>query len=206
MKISSFYLNDISDDDEFINKLVSSLDESFSEKGFNPLNIGKFIQALRQQFTEHFSEKFGKNIYFKVSLPKTNSEFIDKKILENQSFIQIHLSYDIIHNYMDYGYDITDYIMMIIEQIYSVLSSSQHEFNDYLILQMPNLVDICFNELSVYSKSFIKNNLLKPLSWYKFSKQSSIFNDYYNFYQEDTVKNKTVFAKFLKSLLKRCET
>lgn len=205
MKISSFYLNDISDANEFIDKLISNLDELFYEKGFNPINIGKFIQVLRQQFTKYFTSKFGKEVYFKISLPKNNENFIDKKILDNQSFIQIHLSYDIVKNYMEYGNNITDYILMLIEQIESVLNAQNQQFNNYLIIQMKVLTDICYNELSVYSQSFIKNNLLKPIYWYKFAKQSSIFNDYYNFYQEDTVKNKTVFAKFLKSLLKRCE-
>ena len=43
MKISTFYLNDISDYDSFITKLSDDVYENFYGKGYNSLYISKFI-------------------------------------------------------------------------------------------------------------------------------------------------------------------
>lgn len=207
MKISSFYTTDISESLNFIDDLSNRLNQSLNGKGFTPNHIAKFIQILRQCFTQYFSDKYGTKVFFKIHLPKNNDSLIEKKILENQSFIQIHLSYDIIKAFLNGDInDIEDYLLELIEQVNSVLKHYDHHFNDFLVIQMNNLSELCCNELQVYSKSLLLHNLLNPLFWLKFAKQSSIFNDYYNFYQEDTIKHKMVYFKFLKSLLKRCET
>ena len=91
---------------------------------------------------------------------------------------------------------------MLIEQIDSVVNTEPtHDFTDYLILQMNNLVQICHGELSVvYSTEFLKNNIKKADSWIKLSRQSTIFNDYYNFFKQDKVSHKECFIAFLKKL------
>lgn len=207
MKISTFYTTDVSESLNFIDDLSNRLNQSLNSKGFTPNHIAKFIQILRQEFTQYFSDKYSTKVFFKIHLPKNNDSLIEKKILENQSFIQIHLSYDIIKSFLNGdSNDIGDYLMELIEQVNSTLRHNNHHFNDYLVIQMNNLSELCFNELQVYSKSLLLHNLLNPLYWLKFAKQSSIFNDYYNFYQENTIKHKMVFLKFLQSLIKRCET
>ena len=91
---------------------------------------------------------------------------------------------------------------MLVEQIDSTVNAEPtHDFTDYLVLQMNNLVQICYGELSsVYSQDFIKNNIKKPQSWVKLARQSAIFNDYYDFFKQDKENHKECFLMFLKKL------
>lgn len=205
MKISSFELND-SEYDEYVEFIGDNIFKLFFNKGLTPLNLGKIIQFLRREFTNYFIKKYNKKIKFMVILPRNNHEFIDKEIKDKREIIKIYLSYEKISNYL-LGNDINfvDYIYQLIDQIESMLKCQTNHFNNYLIIQMDVLLDICFNELSVYSNSYLKNNLLKTSAWIKLSKQSSVFNDYFNFYQADKEKNKKIFYIFLTKLLKRCE-
>lgn len=206
MKISSFektYNSDYNNDIEIINNNITDL---FFDKGVTPLNLGRIIQVFRREFSKYFSRKYNKNIKFMVILPRNNHEFIDKKIVDKREIIRIYLSYEKISNLLLGNDDnFLDYLYMLFDQIESELKCVSDNFNNYLVIQMDILVDICYNELSVYSKSFLTNNILKSSSWQKLSKHSCVFNDYYNFYQEDKNSNKKIFNIFLNKLLKRYE-
>ena len=203
MKISSFYLNDISEYDNFIEKFINDIDMKFYKTGHNSLNIGRFINFFRTEITKYIQIKFDKKIHIVLTLPKNDVELIEKSNTSSREQIQICLWYDNIRNILNGEYpEYPEYISMLIEQIDAVVNSEPtHDFNDYLILQMNNLVQICYGELtSSYSKEFIFNNLKKPESWVKLARQSAIFNDYYNFFKQDKAKNKEFFLMFLKKL------
>lgn len=204
MKISSFN-NDLEEYDEFSEQLVKDIIANFCYQGFTPTNVGKLIEYLRSTFSQYFTGKYGKDVYFQMVLPKTNSELIEKRVLNNRQIIKVYLSYSLIKNILNGDEEcISDYVQTLIDHIDSELSFSNQQFNNYLIVQMNVLSELAYNELSVYSKEYLKNNLLKADHWHKFVKQSSVFNDYYNFYKADTNANKQAFASFLKKLVKLC--
>lgn len=203
MKISSFYLNDISEYDNFIEKFINDIDMKFYGTGFNSLNIGRFINFFRVEISNYINVKYNKKIHIIITLPRKDIQLIEKNRVNTQEQIQICLCYDNIKNILNGEYEnYPDYINILIEQVDSVINSEEtHDFNDYLIFQIDNLAQICFGELtSSYSKEFILNNLKKPESWVKLARQSTIFNDYYNFFKENKEKNKEYFLLFLKKL------
>ena len=203
MKISSFYLNDISEYDNFIEKFIEDVDMKFYGTGHNSLNIGRFINFFRTEVTKYIRLKFNKKVHIVLTLPKNNLELIEKKSTASQEQIQICLNYDNIKDILNGEYtDYPEYITMLVEQIDSTVNAEPtHDFTDYLVLQMNNLVQICYGELSsVYSQDFIKNNIKKPQSWVKLARQSAIFNDYYDFFKQDKENHKECFLMFLKKL------
>lgn len=203
MKISSFYLNDISEYDNFIEKFIEDVDMKFYGTGHNSLNIGRFINFFRTEVTKYIRLKFNKKVHIVLTLPKNNLELIEKKSTSSQEQIQICLNYDNIKDILNGEYtDYPEYITMLVEQIDSTVNAEPtHDFTDYLVLQMNNLVQICYGELSsVYSQDFIKNNIKKPQSWVKLARQSAIFNDYYDFFKQDKENHKECFLMFLKKL------
>lgn len=203
MKISSFYLNDISEYDNFIEKFIEDVDMKFYGTGYNSLNIGRFINFFRTEVTKYIRLKFNKKVHIVLTLPKNNLELIEKKSTSSQEQIQICLNYDNIKDILNGEYtDYPEYITMLVEQIDSTVNAEPtHDFTDYLVLQMNNLVQICYGELSsVYSQDFIKNNIKKPQSWVKLARQSAIFNDYYDFFKQDKENHKECFLMFLKKL------
>lgn len=203
MKISSFYLNDISEYDNFIEKFVNDIDMKFYGTGFNSLNIGRFINFFRYELSKYINIKYNKKVNIIVTLPRADIQLIEKNISKSKEQIQICLCYDNIKNILNGNFkEYPDYINILIEQIETIINSEEtHDFDDYLILQINNLVQICSNELkSSYSKEFILNNIKKPTSWLKLARQSAIFNDYYTFFKQDKEKNKDYFLMFLKKL------
>lgn len=203
MKISSFYLNDISEYDNFIEKFIEDVDMKFYGTGHNSLNIGRFINFFRTEVTKYIRLKFNKKVHIVLTLPKNNLELIEKKSTSSQEQIQICLNYDNIKDILNGEYtDYPEYITMLVEQIDATVNAEPtHDFTDYLVLQMNNLVQICYGELSsVYSQDFIKNNIKKPQSWVKLARQSAIFNDYYDFFKQDKENHKECFLMFLKKL------
>jgi len=203
MKITSFYYNDMSEYDNFLEKLINEIDERFYGTGYNSLNVGRFIGFFRNEVTKYIDIKFNKKIHLVVLLPKNDQPFIEKSLVNRVEEIKVYLSYDRIKDLLN-GSDsfYAEYIESLIEQIDSEVNQEiSTDFNDYLIIQMKNLVTLCYGELTQsYSKSFISNNLKKPESWVKLARQSAIFNDYYNYYKQDKASHKTVFTKFLQML------
>ena len=78
MKISSFYLNDISEYDNFIEKFINDIDMKFYKTGHNSLNIGRFINFFRTEITKYIQIKFNKKIHIVLTLPKNEVELIEK--------------------------------------------------------------------------------------------------------------------------------
>jgi hypothetical protein len=203
MKISSFYLNDISEYDNFIEKFVNDIDMNFYGTGYNSLNLGRFIKYFRTELVKYINLKYDKKLKIIITMPRSESMLLDKTIHNTDEIIQIYLSYENVKNILNGVYNhYPDYVSEIIEQIDTIINSEPaHEFNEYLIIQMDNLIQICKNELLLsYSKSFIINNLKQPTAWVKMARQSSVFKDYYQFYQINKMENKNYFLAFLKKL------
>lgn len=208
MKISSFYYNDMSDYDNFLEKFINDIDEKFFGTGYSSLNIGRFINFFRTEITKYIDIKFQKKVHLVVLLPKNDQPFIEKSLKNQKEEIKIYLSYDKIKDLLNGEYfEYQEYIEMLLEQIDSEVNQEiTNDFNDYLIIQMKQLSELCYGELSsVYSQSFIQNNLKKPYSWMKLARQSAIFNDYYNYYKQDKMAHKEDFLRFLKMLILQCE-
>lgn len=203
MKISSFYLNDISEYDNFVEKFIQDINDKFYGTKFNSLNMGRFINFFRTELSKYIKLKYNKKVHIIVSLPRNDVSIIEKIHNSSNEKIQVCLCYEKVKNILNGEYTAyLDYITMLIEQVDSIINQEEtHDFNDYLIIQMDNLVQICIGELKTsYSKEFIFNNIKKPTSWIKLARQSSIFNDYYNFFKQDKEKNKEHFLMFLKKL------
>lgn len=203
MKISSFYYNDMSQYENFLEKFSEDVYERFYGTGYNSLNIGRFINFLRTEITKYIDVNFHKKVHLIVLLPKNEQPFIEKTYNDKKEEVKVYLSYDIVKQILNGNYDdYEDYLSMIIEQINTVIDSQPSEFNDYLVIQMKNLSQLCSNELrQSFSETFIENHLKNPKSWVKLAKKSSIFNDYYNYYKQDKESHKDAFLKFLKMII-----
>lgn len=204
MKISSFYYNDMSEYDNFLEKFIRDIDAMFYGRGYNSVNIGRFINFFRTEITKYIDIKFHKKIHLIVLLPKNEQPFIEKTLNNKKEEIKIYLSYDEIKSLLEgYNKGYEEYIERLLDEIDSSVNQEiTHDFDDYLIIQMKNLSELCYGELSQsYSKSFIENNIKKPESWIKLARQSAIFNDYFNYYKQDKEAHKNDFLRFLKMLM-----
>lgn len=202
MKVSSFYYNDISKYENFLEKFSEEVCDKFYGTGYNSLNIGRFIHFMRTEITKYIDINFHKKICLKILFPKNEQPFIEKNVIEDKEEIKVYLSYDIVKAILNGNYeDYEDYLSMIIEQIDTNIETTNNEFNNYLTIQMKNLSILCYGELSqTYSKTFLEHNIKKPDAWIKLARQSSIFNDYYNYYKQDKKAHKNDFLRFLKML------
>lgn len=203
MKISSYYLNDISEYENFISKIDNDIHMKFYNTGFNSLNLRRFVNYIRKEFSKYIDIKFNKTFNVVILLPKNDNNLIEKIFDDKKEKIQIYLCYDKIKNILSGNYsNYTEYLNEIIEQIESIVQDNEtHDFNDYLIIKMDKLAELSASELKCsYSKDFLLNNIKKPTSWVKLARQSAIFKDYYNFYKQDKENNKKYFILFLKQL------
>lgn len=203
MKISTFYLTDISEYDNFTTKLSNDINENFFNTGFSSLNISRFINFFRSEVSKYIRLKYNKKYRLVVLLPRNNKELIEKIVENKIETIEIYLKYEIVKEILEgLNSDYIDYLNSIIEQVESYLTTDMtHNFSEYLVIQMPNLSKLCANELKIiYSQDFLKNNLKEPKSWKNIARQSTIFNDYYNFLKEDVNMNKSYFIQFIKLL------
>lgn len=201
MKVSSFYLNDISDYDDIIEYLTKTIEDKFFSIGKNSISVSRFISFLKKAIKCYIRLKYQKDISIIMTLPSIDEKLIyhDKK---NDDIVKIRLSSDKIYGILDGNYTtFEDYIMEIIEQLDTELTSDcKFSFNSYLTTQLNNMVDVALMELkSTYSDEFLKNNIIKKESWIKLSQHSAVFKDYYIQYMENP-KNKKLFFSFLKLL------
>ena len=58
MKISSFYYNDMSEYDNFLEKFIRDIDAMFYGRGYNSVNIGRFINFFRTEITKYIDIKY----------------------------------------------------------------------------------------------------------------------------------------------------
>ena len=104
MKISSFYYNDMSEYDNFLEKFIRDIDAMFYGRGYNSVNIGRFINFFRTEITKYIDIKFHKKIHLIVLLPKNEQPFIEKTLNNKKEEIKIYLSYDEIKSLLE-GYN-----------------------------------------------------------------------------------------------------
>ena len=203
MKISTFYLTDISEYDNFIKKLVEEIDANFYNKGCTPIYRSKIITYLKKELTYYAKIKFNKNVVVCVNLPRIEKNLIEKNIKNDKKYISIRLNYEKIKQILEGDYNnYEEYMEEIIEQFNSAIQEIEtFDFDNYLIYQMDNLVNICVSELlSKLNKHYVLNNIVISSGWIKLSRYSSIFKDYYNLYCQDKQQYSNIFCKFLKKI------
>jgi hypothetical protein len=206
MKISTFYLNDISDYDSFITKLSDDVYENFYGKGYNSLYISKFISYIRQQLKIYALTNYDKKINVIVNLPRVEKRLIEKTVQNDTDCIKIRLNYEKVKEILlgeskDYTQYLTEIVDLFIEYIQK---ENSFEFDKYLVIQIDNLVDICVNELlTKNNENEIKEKLINQQGWLQLSRLSAIFNDYYNLYCQDKTIYSNIFCIFLKKIGKR---
>lgn len=201
MKVSSFYLNDLTDYNDIIEYLVSTIEDKFYGVGKNSISLSKFIHFIKKSLKCYIRLKYQKDINIIMTLPHIDEKLIyhDKN---NDNLVKIRLSSDKVYNILNGEYaNFEDYVYEIIEQLDTeITTDGKFSFNSYLTTQLNNMVDVALMELkSAYSDEFLKNNIIKKESWIKLSQHSAVFKDYYIQYMENP-NNKKLFFTFLKLL------
>lgn len=203
MKVSTFYMADISEYDNFIEKLYNDIQKKFVGKGINSILISRFISYLRKEFSIYASFKLNKKTNIIIIIPRISTNLIEKTIHNNIEQIKIRVEYKKLKEILSgQCKDLENYINELVEQFNDYVNDKPSiNFSKYLYLQIDNLVDICYNELiSIYQPKIIYENLMKNKGWIKLSRKSSIFNDYYNLFQQNKIENKNIFHNFLYKL------
>ena len=203
MKVSTFYMADISEYDNFIEKLYNDIQKKFVGKGINSILISRFISYLRKEFSIYASFKLNKKTNIIIIIPRISTNLIEKTIHNNIEQIKIRVEYNKLKEILSGQCEnLEDYITELVEQFKEYVNDKPSlNFSKYLYLQIDNLVDICYNELiSIYQPKIIYENLMKNKGWIKLSRKSSIFNDYYNLFQQNKIENKNIFHNFLYKL------
>lgn len=199
MKISSLYLNDITDYESLTQKMCKDISDVFYNVGKNSLSLSKFISYIRHELMEYINLKHNKQINIVVFIPITEKHLIEKKVENAKEKIIIRLDKNIIYDILDgreENYE--DYISQIIEVLDTEIKHNKRNiFDNYLVVKMNQLVDICKMELDPIDKSTI----IKSSNWAKLTHKSTIFKDYYNFYLQDKKTNRVTFIKFIEKLI-----
>ena len=210
MKVSTLYLADISEYDNFIEKLFNEINKKFVGKKINSILISRFISYLRKEFSAYASIKLNKKINVLVYIPRISTNVIESNICNDINKIKIRINYDKLNEILEGKCEnLEDYINELVSQFNDyVLEKPTYNFSNYLSLQIDNLVDICYNELiCTYQPMILFNKIMKNKGWLTLSRKSSIFNDYYKLFQQNKIENKNIFHKFLyKLILKIKET
>ena len=208
MKISQLDIAIPEDYDNFSEKLIAYIGENFFEKGYNSIILAKLISYLRKEFFLYAKLKLGKEVNVKILIPRNETHFIEKTIKNNREEIILRYSYQKALNLLNgYNEDFQDDIYDLIQQFETyVLSDQTERYNKYLISQVITLSELCYNELKInFTDEVIKRNLIKQEGWKRLSKKSSIFNDYYNLFNQDKNINSKVFSTFLKNIAKHID-
>ena len=203
MKVSTFYMADISEYDNFIEKLFNEINKKFVGKKINSILISRFISYLRKEFSIYASFKLNKKTNIIIIIPRISTNLIEKTIHNNIEQIKIRVEYNKLKEILSGQCEnLEDYINELVEQFKEYVNDKPSlNFSKYLYLQIDNLVDICYNELiSIYQPKIIYENLMKNKGWIILSRKSSIFNDYYNLFQQNKIENKNIFHNFLYKL------
>ena len=164
MKVSTFYMADISEYDNFIEKLYNDIQKKFVGKGINSILISRFISYLRKEFSIYASFKLNKKTNIIIIIPRISTNLIEKTIHNNIEQIKIRVEYNKLKEILSGQCEnLEDYINELVEQFKEyVIDKPSLNFSKYLYLQIDNLVDICYNELiSIYQPKIIYENLMK---------------------------------------------
>ena len=149
MKVSTFYMADISEYDNFIEKLYNDIQKKFVGKGINSILISRFISYLRKEFLIYASFKLNKKTNIIIIIPRISTNLIEKTIHNNIEQIKIRVEYNKLKEILSGQCEnLEDYINELVEQFKEyVIDKPSLNFSKYLYLQIDNLVDICYNEL-----------------------------------------------------------
>lgn len=203
MKVSTLYLTDISDYDNFMQKIISDIESTFVGSHFNSITLSRFISYLRQEFTNYAHIKFDIKTNVIITINRISLNLIEKNVDNNKNVIKIILNLEKIKDLLNGKLDnLEDFISEIIEQFNDfMIENKENNFSQYLSVQIKNLSFICFTELSVkMDKNIIKKFLKHTYGWIKLSHQSSIFNDYYQLFCSDRKQFGKIFFKFIRML------
>ena len=203
MKISTFYLTDISEYDNFINKLIEEIDVNFYNKGCTPIYRSKIITYLKKELSYYAKIKFNKDLIVCVNLPRIEKNLIQRIVKNDRSYVYIRLNYDKIKAILDGEYyNYSEYLEEIIEQFITYIQEEPtFEFDKYLVYQMNSLAEICVQELLMkQTVSDILSKIIESKNWVLLSRQSSIFKDYFQLYLQDKKVYSNLFCKFLKTI------
>lgn len=200
MRVSEFYLNDISQYDDISEYLSSVIEQRFYGIGKNSIAISKFTTFLKKALKTYIRLKYDKEVIVIMTFTSSDEKIVSN---DNKNIVRLRVSYDIMSGILSGEYpQYNDFILELLDQLETELNGNTFKFNEYLKLQMNGLVTIAVMELKAnYSSAFLKNNITNKESWIKLSEKSSVFKDYYKAYMENTI-DKGVFYSFLKALVK----
>ena len=204
MKVDAFYLNDISNYDDIVEYICSTIDEKFYGVGKNSIAISRIISFLKKSLKIYIKLKYQKDINIIMTLPSMDERIVLHDI-RNDDKVKIRLNYEKISNILNGQFpNLYDYIQEIVEQLETELTSNnKFSFTEYLTVQMEGLSNIALMELKgTFTSNFLKENIINKESWLKLSQNSTVFKDYYTAYM-DSSKNKELFYAFLKALAKK---
>ena len=202
MKIDAFYFNDLSDYDDILEYLCSSIESKYYGVGKNSISISQFINFLKQVIKIYIKLKYNKNLTVVLTLQRIEEKLVSN-ISDKPNQIRIRLSNDKIGDILNGTYpNFEDYIQELLDQLETEITSQNgFNFNEYLNIQVNGLVNIAMTELKAsFSTEYLRENIIKKESWIKLAEKSSVFNDYYTAYMENS-NNKKMFYNFLKLLV-----
>lgn len=203
MKISTLYLNDISEYEDISEYLYQQVKKYYGV-GVNSISISRLISLFKKILKTYIKLKYQKNIKLIITIPKIDEKIVNNDDMNN-NIVKLRLSYNNVVNILNGIHtNLSGYVDEIIEQLdIELTSNNKFSFINYLTIQMDMLCDISINELkSTYETNLLKEMIVKKDSWIKLSQQSSIFKDYYISYMENP-NNKKLFFSFLRGLIQK---
>lgn len=200
MKVAEFYLNDISQYDDILEYLRCTIEDKFYGVGKNSISISRFTSFIKTALKTYIKLKYDKNVSVIVTFTSSNEKIVSN---DNKNIVRLRMSYDVVSKILSGEYPYySDFINELLDQLETELNGNTFKFNEYLMLQMNSLVTIAAMELKgSYSSSYLKKNIVKKESWLKLTEKSSVFNDYYKAYMENSI-SRECFYEFLKALVK----
>ena len=203
MKISSFYLSDITKYEDISEYMYTVIKDRYYGIGVNSISISRLVATIKKVLRTYIRLRYGKTITIIALLPRIDEKIIGNTNINN-NIVKLRLNYDVITSILNGCYDdLKNYINEILEQMdMELTSNNKFRFINYLTLQISMLAYICSNELKmIYTSNMLRDMIIKKDCWIKLSQQSSVFKDYYLAYME-TNDNKALFYSFLKELSK----
>lgn len=203
MKISTLYLNDISEYEDISEYLYQQVKKYYGV-GVNSISISRLISLFKKILKTYIKLKYQKNIKLIITIPKNDEKIVNNDDMNN-NIVKLRLSYNNVVNILNGIHtNLSGYVDEIIEQLdIELTSNNKFSFINYLTIQMDMLCDISINELkSTYETNLLKEMIVKKDCWIKLSQQSSIFKDYYISYMENP-NNKKLFFSFLRGLIQK---
>lgn len=199
MKVAEFYLNDISQYDDISEYLKCTIEDKFYGIGKNSISISRFTSYIKKALKTYIKLKYDRDVSIIITFTSSDEKIVSN---DNKDIVRLRVSYDVVSgilngDYSSYG----NFINELLDQLETELNGNTFKFNEYLVLQMNSLVTIAAMELkSNYSSTYLQKNIVKKESWIKLSEKSSVFNDYYKAYMENSI-SRECFYMFLKSLI-----